>query len=559
MKESKGNSNRIFYTSLVAITLINLFQAGSSELILDEAYYWYFSQELAFGYFDHPPMVAFLVSLGNLLFSGELGVRFFAPLLFSGSIWLLWKTIDDPRKYKYYHVFLLFVLSVALFNVYGFFMVPDTPMIFFAALFWYAYKKFIADESLLSVLLLAISMAAMMYSKYMAILLIGFVLLSNFKLLWNKRFLAAAILSLILYFPHLYWLYENDFVSLKYHLVGRADSKYRLAFTLEYIAGFILIAGITFPLIFKALVKYHYSNLFDRAMLTNMVGIFVFFLISSFNRRTQAQWPVLVLLPFMIITFTYALEYVRFRKWLLILSSFSLVFMLFLRVAISNESLSPITYETHGNKKWVGELNELAGSLPVVFRNSYTEASMYMFYSKEKAFSLNGYPFRPNQFDLRNEEDTYRHKKVVYVSTRKDADSVFGYARPYRERIWRGVIYDDFVSWRKLKLSLPEDEKLTDKDSIGFRIFNPYQETVPMKDLYFYGLSLSEKKGRMDTLPVFLPDEVKQTFILPGDSLDLKAYLGHKEKLSKASFFRICISERNLLPFGFQGNIVPIH
>lgn len=559
MKEQKNYSPRIFYASLLVITIINLIQAAASELILDEAYYWYFSQELALGYFDHPPMVALLVALGNQLFSYELGVRFFAPLLFSGSIWLLWNTIDDKRKHKNYFVFLLFVLSVALFNVYGFFMVPDTPMIFFAALFWFAYKKFLVKESILSVLLLAVSMAAMMYSKYMAILLIGFVLLSNLKLLWNKRFLAAAILSLILYFPHLYWLYENDFISLKYHLVGRADSKYKLAFTLEYLAGFILIAGITFPLIFKAIFKYRYKSLFDRAMLMNIVGIFLFFLISSFNRRTQAQWPVLVLLPFIIITFHYALEFVRFRKWLLILSSFSLILMSFLRIAISNEAVSPITYETHGNKKWVNTLKNIAGPLPVVFRNSYTEASMYMFYSGNKAFSLNGYPFRRNQYDLRNAEDDFRHEKVVYLSTRRDADSAFGYTRSYRNRVWRGITYDDFVSWGKLEVLLPEDSIEPDSDSLSFRIFNPYQETIPVSDLYFYGLSLSEKKGRLDTLPVFIPDELKKKTILPNNSLEFKAYLGAREKLKGASFFRICISERNLLPFGFQGNIIPIH
>ncbi|WP_340199719.1 ArnT family glycosyltransferase [Ascidiimonas sp. W6] len=558
MNKIKGYSPKVFYASLVLITIINLIQASSSELILDEAYYWYFSQELALGYFDHPPMVALLVAIGNTLFSSELGVRLFAPFLFSGSILLLWKTIEDPRKYKHYTLFILFILSVALFNAYGFFMVPDTPMVFFAALFWYAYKKFLANKSIVSVLLLAISMAAMMYSKYMAILLIGFILISNLKLLLNKRFLAAAILSLILYFPHLYWLYENDFVSLKYHLVGRADSQYKIVFTLEYLLGFILISGIAFPLIFKALFRYPYKNLFDRGMIITVIGIFTFFLFSSFNRRTQAQWPLLVLFPFIIITFTYALDHLQFRKWLKLLSVASLVLTILIRIAISNEHFSPIAYETHGNKRWVKELSDLADSKPVVFRNSYTEASMYMFYSGKKAFSLNGYPFRPNQYDLRNEEDLYRHQKVVYLSTRKKADSAFGITRTYRNRIWRGVTHTNFISWRKLKLSLSEDEKLTKQDSIDFYVFNPYKETIPVSDLYFYGLSLSQKKGRMDTLPISLSKKFQKQHILPGDSLKFKAFLGEKAKLKRASYFRVCISERNLLPFGFQGNIIPI-
>lgn len=559
MIKNLNYSSGIFYAFLAFLTIINLWQAIASELILDEAYYWYFSKELAFGYFDHPPMVAVLVAAGRFLFSGELGVRFFAPFLFSGTVWLIWKTLNDPRKKKHFWVFAFFISSVALFNVYGFFMVPDTPMLFFAALFWYAYKKFLKSRSVLSVLLLAISMSAMMYSKYMAILLIGFVLVSNLRLLVDKRFLAAAILSLLLYFPHLYWLYENDFISLKYHLSGRADSTYKIAFTLEYLLGFIGISGITFPLIFRAFFKSHYRDLFSRALFINAIGIFLFFLISSFNRRTQAQWPLLVLLPFILITFNYALNHTNFRKWLLRLSIASFILISVLRIAIANESLSPVLYETHGNKRWVQQLKEIAGSLPVVFRNSYTEASMYMFYSGEKAFSLNGYPFRPNQFDLRNEEDKYRHQKVVYMASNRDADSSFAIIRPFRERIWRGVRYDDFTPWRKLKLTVPENSKVLKADSVEISLLNPYNEKIPVRDLYFYGLALTKKKGLLDTVPVITPNHIKNRFLLPGDSLRFKAFIGEKQKLTKAGYFRVCISEKNLLPYGFQGNIIPVN
>ena len=61
--------------------LANLFTAGCSELANDEAYYHIFAQNLAWGYYDHPPMTALLVWLGELLFAGELGVRFFFVLL----------------------------------------------------------------------------------------------------------------------------------------------------------------------------------------------------------------------------------------------------------------------------------------------------------------------------------------------------------------------------------------------------------------------------------------------------------------------------------------------
>src|SRR2546426_11592761 len=50
--------------------------ASFRPLLPDEAYYWVWTRHLAAGYFDHPPMVAYLIWASTRLFgSGELGVR----------------------------------------------------------------------------------------------------------------------------------------------------------------------------------------------------------------------------------------------------------------------------------------------------------------------------------------------------------------------------------------------------------------------------------------------------------------------------------------------------
>lgn len=54
--------------------LLSLLQAATTGLFDDEAYYWVYSQYLDWGYFDHPPMIAWLIKLGTSLFAGELGV-----------------------------------------------------------------------------------------------------------------------------------------------------------------------------------------------------------------------------------------------------------------------------------------------------------------------------------------------------------------------------------------------------------------------------------------------------------------------------------------------------
>src|SRR5690242_20667951 len=64
-------------TSLTVLALVGLrlIVAAVTPLTFDEAYYWLWSKHLAFGYYDHPPMVALVIRLGTLIAGDtELGV-----------------------------------------------------------------------------------------------------------------------------------------------------------------------------------------------------------------------------------------------------------------------------------------------------------------------------------------------------------------------------------------------------------------------------------------------------------------------------------------------------
>ena len=78
------------WAALAGLTLLRLAVAGLAPLSPDEAYYWVWSRALAFGYLDHPPMVALWVRLGTVL-AGDtsLGVRLLAPLAATGGSVLL--------------------------------------------------------------------------------------------------------------------------------------------------------------------------------------------------------------------------------------------------------------------------------------------------------------------------------------------------------------------------------------------------------------------------------------------------------------------------------------
>jgi 4-amino-4-deoxy-L-arabinose transferase-like glycosyltransferase len=94
---------------------------------------------LDWGYFDHPPMVALLIKMGYSIFHNELGVRLFFLLVNVLSLFLIERLIEKKGSFIFYVI----ALSLAVLQLTGFVAVPDTPLIFFTALFFLSYRKFL--------------------------------------------------------------------------------------------------------------------------------------------------------------------------------------------------------------------------------------------------------------------------------------------------------------------------------------------------------------------------------------------------------------------------------
>ncbi len=74
-------------------TVIRIIIASTQEFGNSEAYYWVLSTKFQLNYFDHPPIVAWLIRFitANLLLHGELFVRLGAILSSAICTWLMFK------------------------------------------------------------------------------------------------------------------------------------------------------------------------------------------------------------------------------------------------------------------------------------------------------------------------------------------------------------------------------------------------------------------------------------------------------------------------------------
>ena len=549
-----------FYFFLAAIFILNLIQSNFTQLIFDEAYYWYYSQNMAWGYFDHPPMVALLVKISSFFFNGELGVRFMSCVLSAVNILLLWLMIDNPKKNDYVKHFFVLVFSMTLLNAYGFFTLPDTPLLFFTSCFLLTYKHFTKKPTAVIAILLGVFMAALMYSKYHAVLVIFFVLLSNLKLVTNKYAWLSVTVALCCYAPHFYWLYDNDFVSIKYHLYERPNGAYSFEkYTLGFFVNLVAVFGLTFPFIYKALFKTKGNDLFNKALIYLTYGVLIFFFISSFNRRVQTQWIIIICIPLVVIAFNYMLQNKQALTWIFRLGLINTVLIIYLRMGLAYQPLLfNFFYESHGNKEWAQAIEKEVGNIPVVFENSYRNAPMYSFYTNgTPTFSLNNFMYRKNQYSINDSEEKVRGKDVAYISKYSN-NPTFTYTRE-DGGLYKGKYISNFQSYRKLECIIEDTPvSLNSDEDILLEVYNPYKEDIDLNKVKFAVTYMDDYKSPVETLKI-IPElvEPNTSLLKQKDTTNFKFQLP-KTKLKNIGYFRVVISENDLL-YGLNGKPIPIN
>lgn len=397
MNETK---KRFFFYLLIWLCL-DFIQAIITPLHADEAYYALYGQHLAWGYYDHPPMVALLCWLGSWVAPGYLSVRLLTVLMHAGTLGLVWFSLPKSSRSDLRSVnrFFLLAASLFMFVLYGFITTPDAPLLFFTALFFFFYKKYLHHNSWLSAMGLSVSMAAMLYSKYMAALMIALVILSHIRILKDGKFWVASILALLLFVPHVLWQIQNDFPSFKYHLIARSDA-FSINYLLEYIPNQLLVFN---PVCFGLALYFCWKerknkDLIVRSQIVSIAGFIVFFFLMTIKGHAEPHWTAAASIPMLMLLHQSTAD-IQWKKWLLILV-LPFVIIIFIARIILCMGILPENTGFSNYKKKIEGLHKLCGDKPAIFVSSFQYPSLYQYYTNENAFSVGSVYFRDTQFDL---------------------------------------------------------------------------------------------------------------------------------------------------------------
>ncbi len=463
MKTLFANLGKKHYLLLGGWFLINLLQSLFTNLHSDEAYYWMYSQHLAWGFFDHPPMSALLIYIGDLLIHSEIGVRLLFLVLTTLTMAMIMNELNEQKDLLFMSVFILSFPLVHT-HIAGFLAIPDTPMVFFSLLFYLLYRKFAEKPDLKLSLIISFAAAAMIYSKYHAFLVIGFVVLSNLNLLRSKYFWLVAVITLILLVPHILWQIDNHFPTFKYHLSDRSKP-IRFKTVHNNITSQLLVAGpLTGILIFYSLFKFSINgDKFRRMMIFSILGFYIFFFIMSFKNRIEAHYTIAVTPLLMFATYPVIAGNPVLKKWFKRLALPVVILMFAARFYLAadfipNVGAAKIAFYNH--KAWTSEVKEMAGGKPVASFNNFAVPATYQFYTGEPAVHLATPAYRFCQYDLWNDEALIEGKPAFAIfPTRVDTTNLITLKNGRKVKI---QFIPDFQNLKNVKIEITSGKIMND-------------------------------------------------------------------------------------------------
>ncbi|MHB1676028.1 MAG: ArnT family glycosyltransferase [Sulfuriferula sp.] len=217
-------SHQQAYTRILIVTLlIKLGLAYFLPMSGDEAYFIIWAKHLDFGYYDHPPMVGWMLYLLRFIGDGELLMRLPAVLFSTFIGMLIYRLLTPYGTDRAAWVAAIFLLSPV--NIMDVLITTDTPLILFVFLSVYALVRALQHDSRAWYVLSGVALGLAFLSKYFAVLL-GLAYLAFFAFaLPGKRRWSGFVILLLAATPfvalNVYWNYTHCWDNILFNLYNR--------------------------------------------------------------------------------------------------------------------------------------------------------------------------------------------------------------------------------------------------------------------------------------------------------------------------------------------------
>jgi hypothetical protein len=215
---------------IIGLVLFRLCFVPFMGLMPQDAYYTFYSEHLDWSYYDHPPMVAYLIKVFTIIFGKAAWViKLTAWTTSLATLYLVYLL----AKKMYDHSFALRAVAIlattVMMSIVSLVMTPDVPLLLFWMVSVLLFHHAIFQDRRIYFVLAGLAMGLAFDSKYTAVFLpagmFAFLIFSN-----EKRFLLRTVwpyLSVVamalMMIPVVYWNYDHDFASFAFQSSNRAS------------------------------------------------------------------------------------------------------------------------------------------------------------------------------------------------------------------------------------------------------------------------------------------------------------------------------------------------
>lgn len=483
---------------LVIYAALRLFWASMLPLLGAEAYYWEWSQNLAWGYFDHPPMIAGLLAASTGIGSDSVfSVRFIPTLLG------LLSTIFVYRLGKEMFGALTAVIACAVLQFIPFFVgasalaTPDAPLLFFWVLTVYCLYRatHFGDSRWWFASGIALGLGLM--SKYHAILLVPaafLYLLSSPQLrlwLFRKEPYIAVALALLVFSPNLVWNLSRGLQTFEFLLVERHSApEVSFEHVLHFFGGILLLLSPFFALVLlgsvPALVRKAWNDSRYALLMTTALFPIGFFGILSPFVSIGGHWPAVGYTTFCLAGIAHLRESgpAPFGKLLrptpLLSIGFATVLALAIYIGLIVAVYAPTLHHVAEDSKKESRFQKTLGSL-------HEELLGWKEIGAEAERKIAAMPNPERTFIV---ADTYRlASQMRFLTHSKYPTQITGIASPHQYALWQNRI--DLTGWDAVFISKKSRKKNTIALEAIFERVDPVQEfwvtarDIPLRPFYF--------------------------------------------------------------------------
>ncbi|KUO53845.1 MAG: hypothetical protein APF80_05535 [Alphaproteobacteria bacterium BRH_c36] len=281
---------------LVALAL------NRTDLFFDEAQYWFWSLEPAFGYYSKPPLIAWIIGLSTgVCGTSEFCVRLPSPFLHTATalgIFLIGRQLYDTRTGVLAALVFATLPAVSLSSG---IISTDVPLLMFWAIALYAFARLAETKDWWPAILLGLVFGAGLNAKYAMAWFVVCVAIylaatpGRRELARDVRLYAALAIGAAMIVPNLLWNQQNKFATFS-HTADNAKWGGALVHPDKALEFFGAQFGVFGPILFGALLVICWRASrqrlpeADRMLLAFSVPVIAAILVQAFLSRAHANW-----------------------------------------------------------------------------------------------------------------------------------------------------------------------------------------------------------------------------------------------------------------------------